>query len=245
MPAIGIGISTAFNPFSLPYGNKVLSTENANLIGYWPMWEPSGAVADNYEGTAARDGAYTGVTLAQTGIGDGRTCPLFDGTNDFCDIYSVSFRDALNGAAGTAAIWVKAVAGLWTDGATDMALVMRVDANNRIELSNNANNTILWLYRAGGTSESISKAGLSTTSWVHIAITWDKTANAMKAYWNGIQEGATQTIAGIWAGTLDASRTVVGASSTGPTGPWDGNLAHCAVWTKALSDAQILALATV
>ena len=55
------------------YYKKVLATEPANLLAYWPLNEGSGSVADNLEGTAARDGAYTGVTLGQAGIGDGWT----------------------------------------------------------------------------------------------------------------------------------------------------------------------------
>ena len=43
------------------------------------------------------DGAYTGVTLGQDGIGDGNTCPLFDGANDFLDFYSAGFSSAFNG----------------------------------------------------------------------------------------------------------------------------------------------------
>ena len=76
------------------YIQKVLGIEPGNLIAYWPMSEPSGGIAINAEGTAARNGAYTGVTLAQPGIGDGNTCPLFDGANDFNNVYSASLDAA-------------------------------------------------------------------------------------------------------------------------------------------------------
>ena len=103
------------------YYEKVLGIQSANMLAYWPVWEASGAVADNIEGTAARDGAYTGVDLGQPGIGDGNTCPWWDGANDYCNIYSTSLRDAFNGAEGTIACWAKVnSAAVWTDGLNAM-----------------------------------------------------------------------------------------------------------------------------
>ena len=45
------------------------------------MSEASGT--DMIDAVAAHNGTYTGVTLGQPGIGDGLTCPLFDGANDY------------------------------------------------------------------------------------------------------------------------------------------------------------------
>jgi len=47
------------------YINKVLSIQPNNLLAYWPLNETSGTNADNAEGTATRDGTYTGVDLNQ------------------------------------------------------------------------------------------------------------------------------------------------------------------------------------
>ena len=79
---------------------KVITTQADNLIVYWPLWETSGTTIDNYEGTAARDGTYSSVTLGETGIGDGKTSPRFDGTNDYCAIHTTSLQSAFNGAEG-------------------------------------------------------------------------------------------------------------------------------------------------
>ena len=51
----------------LLYSEKVLAL---SPIAYWPLWEAAGAVAEDISGNGF-DGAYTGVTLGQTGIGDG------------------------------------------------------------------------------------------------------------------------------------------------------------------------------
>jgi len=71
------------------YIDKVLSIQPANLIGYWPMNDASGAVALDYSGQG-NNGAYTGVSLANApGPDGGNSCPLFDGTSDFNNIYSI------------------------------------------------------------------------------------------------------------------------------------------------------------
>ena len=231
------------------YIQKVLGIETSDLIAYWPTIETSGTIADNAEGTAARDATYnsdvSGWPIAP-GIGDGNTCPTFDGLNDEIAIYTASFRDAFSGAAGTACIWFKvSAAGIWIDGNWHYSFYLWADPNNFVRIvKKNTNNTLQYVYKAGGTAETIEKGSVSATGWLHLAITWDKSANAAKAYYNGSQEGSTQTIAGTWAGNLAAGNTFLGASATG-TNLFDGYLPHMAVWTTALSASQIANLAVV
>lgn len=227
------------------YLAKVLGTEASNLIAYWPLNEASGTNADNAEGTAARDGTYNGVTLGQPGIGDGETCPSFDGSNDYVSIYSDSLRDAFNGAAGTVALWAKVSgAGVWSDGQNRRAIKITVDGSNNVYIGKTSGNVMIWAYTAGGTSDAIT-AARSPTGWVHLGITWDAAADQVMAYYTGSQEGATQTGLGTWAGNIVNSGTIIGAENNTPAFPWDGLLAHVAVWTKALSAAQIASLAVV
>jgi len=239
---------TRLKSAGLSYSDKVLATETANLIAYWRLQEASGSTADNYEGTAARDGEYTGVTLGQTGIGDGLTCPYFDGANDYVDHYSTSLRDALDVDAGTLAIWAKVSgAGIWTDDAFHWITSLRVDTNNYVQiLKRNAagNNELKAAYKAGGTEDGISLA-TTPTDWFHIAITWDTTADEVKVYYAGSQQGATQTGLGTWNGDIDEDWSNIGCLEETPSNVWDGYLAHCAVWTKALTAAQISSLASL
>ena len=65
--------------------------------GDWGAYPAS----DNAEGTAARNGVYTGVTLGQSVAPF--TAPLFDGVNDFNNIYSASLATAFDATAGTLA----------------------------------------------------------------------------------------------------------------------------------------------
>jgi len=230
-----------------PYSDKVLGTEAANLLAYWRLQEASGTDADNYEGTAARDGTYTGVTLGQTGIGDGLTCPLFDGANDYVDIYSISLRDAFDGATGTLAIWGKVSGvGVWSDDTIRRLVNLRVNSDNFVQIlkRGSGSDDLRWSYKAGGTQEDVDLT-TTTTDWFHAAITWSVAADEVKAYFNGSQTGSTQTGLGTWVGSIVEDGTNIGALTETPTFVWDGYLAHWAVWTKALTAAQISSLASL
>jgi len=232
------------------YSKKVLSIAPANLIAYWPLWETSGATADNLEGTAARDGAYTGVTLNSSTGPDGKPVPLFDGTNDYVDIYSASLNTAFSGAEGTVFLWGKVSGvGVWTDGSNRELISLYVDGNNYIFIrKNSGNNTLTYYYNADGALEVTAKAAISETGWMALGLTWSMSSGGdgqVKAYYNGAQESATDTSLGTWAGSFNAARTLVGAGTTVPAAVFSGYLAHVAIWTTPLTAAQMLALATV
>jgi len=246
-----------------PPARTTIPTVDANTVGLWPMNEGYGTVAgdlsannndgtisngdwgaypaaDNAEGTAARDGAYTGVTLGQSV--SPFVCPLYDGVNDFTNIYSASLATAFSGAAGTAMIFAKVSgAGVWTDGKYGVLLKIKVDVNNQVLISKwNSNNQLTYQYKAGGTLLQTLKTSVSATGWINLCITWNKAGDKAICYYNGVQEGATMTGLGTWAGALSATETIVGATDTTPTNNWNGYLAHAAIWTKALTAVQIL-----
>lgn len=230
-----------------PYARQVLATQPANLIGYWPLWEASGSVADNYEGTAARDGAYTGVSLGETGIGDGRTCPLFDGANDFCNVYTANFAAAFNGAECTIMMWLKVFdAGVWTDETLRGGFYAAKGTSDIYSFQKQAaDNELLFRRRATGTFSQVLKSGISETGWMCLGMTASKTADEFKAYYNGAQEGSTQTGLGVFVGPPASDRTLIGAQYTTPSGIMYGWGAHVAVWTTPLTPAEMAALAVV
>lgn len=233
----------------MAYTNKVKATASANLIGYWPLAEAAGATVAVDESGNGRNGAYkaSGEPIAgQTGIGDGRTSDLFDGSNDFIDLYSASLAAAFNNGELTVAIWFKEATGALTDGTTDRAVVLQADASNRVTLGkSNVNNQCNGSYIAGGTTKSLNVT-VSDTNWHFLALTVSKSADQVKVYLDGAQIGATATGLGVWAGALASATTCLGsASSTAPGNVHNGNLAHAMLWTTPLSAAQIAALAVV
>lgn len=228
------------------YTNKVKAT---SPIGYWPMAETSGTTIVDASGNG-RNGVYRGAgepLLNQPGIGDGRNCPLFDGSNDFANVFSASLQGAFSGSEGTLAIWMQvANAGVWTDATTRRAMYFQVDANNRVRFEKTVtNNQLASVYIAGGTNKTVLLNSSGPLGWVHLACTWSASGDAFKFYVNGSQTGSTQTGLGVWAGTLSATATTVGAADTSGGNPFSGYLAHAAVWATPLSAATILTLATV
>ena len=228
------------------YMGKVLATAPANLIGYWPLNELSGTNADNAEGTAARDGTYTGVSLNNSTGPDGQPVGLWDGANDYCNIYSASLATAFNVAEGTAMIWAKVSGvGVWTDGTARYALTLRTNSQNRVTIfKHSVDNWFYVRYEADNVDLITTITPFSSTGWVLYGVTWSALADEVKVYVNGLQSGATLTGLGTWSGSLDSDYVSIG-SQTATTSVWDGYLAHAAVWTTPLSAAQILALATV
>lgn len=117
---------------SKSYMKKVLRPgvgyDPASLIGFWLQNEAAGGVSFDHSGYG-RDGAYTGVTLGQPGIGDGSTAAGYDGINDFNNIYGadlVNDNGLLNPGfenpgGGGADIWAN-----YTETAGDGALANEV-----------------------------------------------------------------------------------------------------------------------
>lgn len=263
MPVVVAGGAQASNPQAGPpipvyvvsgslgqtYTQKVQGTAAANLLAYWPLAEASGTVTTDESGNG-RNGAYKAAgepLLAQTGIGDGRTSALFDGTNDYANIFTASLAAAFNGAEGTVACWVKVnSAGVWSDATDRRSVHLRVDANNRLYMNKTATlNQVACTYVAGGTSKGVNFTTAGPLTWFHLALTWSKSADQLKFYVSGAQQGATQTGLGVWAGTLAAGVCAIGAADLVGSAEWSGNVAHVAVWSTPLSAAQVLALATV
>jgi hypothetical protein len=219
-------------------------------IGYWMQDEKSGVVSYDMvtaRAGGARNGVYTGVTLGQPGIGDGRSTPFFDGANDYNDIFSVSFSNAFDGAEGSFAIWARVDAvGVWTDGSWRNLVDIRRDANNLISIAKStANNRISFFYTAGGVAETFNADGLADIDFFHIVMTWSAVGDSVFYYKDGALLGSDAGLGAWVVGALDANRTLIGATTQAPAQVWEGTLAHAAVWDYALSPTQIADLVVI
>jgi hypothetical protein len=221
----------------------VLRIAPASLLAYWPLSESSGTTIGDLSGNG-RNGAYSGVDLGKQGIGDGRTCPLFDGINDFGNVYSAGLAGSFNPEEGSCALWAQADPSVWADGANRTLFRLATDNNNALFFRKVVAGGIDCRYTAGGTAEPTTVTTI-VTNWFHLAMTWSKAADQVKVYYNGSQSGATRTTLGTWAGSLAATTCVVGALSTGATESWSGYLAHAALWSTPLTAADVARLATL
>src|SRR3990172_8181451 len=139
----GLGIS---------YEKKIKNLFGNSIIGYWVGDESGGAVAIDESGLGF-NGAYTGVTLGQPGIGDGLTCPLYDGANDFMQP-PAGFRNAFTPLEFSILLWYWPVSvAPWTDGTIDYCIRIGVDANNSVNIFKSSTNSVFnFQYVAGGMS---------------------------------------------------------------------------------------------
>jgi len=227
------------------YYQRVLATDP---IAYWMQDEKQGGVSYDMvtaRSNGARNGAYTGVTLGQPGIGDGRTAALYDGLNDYDSIHTANFVAAFNPSEGTVLAWARvSAAGVWTDGAQREIFNLQVDIQNRIQIHKGAaNNRTDWRYEANNTDNTNSDFAFTSTDWFSVGITWSVAADEARHFRNGVQFGATQNGLGVWVGALNAGNTVIGALGTVPTNNvWDGYLAHVSIWDRPLTPAEMLSL---
>lgn len=222
--------------------SRILTTQSANLIGYWPLGDLTGTVADDISPTNA-DGAYAGsFALNQDGIGDGSKSVLFSGGRVSLATPIAALNTAFDPLKGTLLAWVKmANASVWTDGVSRILAEIGVDANNRIFFNKpSANNRLDMFYNAGGVSKQIILTSFSPINFFSMALTWDKNADQVKSYINGVQNGATATGLGVWAGSLTSGFTAIADfNSAGSGNNHSGFEAHVVLSKIAYTAAEV------
>jgi len=187
-------------------------------------------------------GEVTGSTIYQPATSKLLYSHLLDGVNDVDDVWSPELNSAWNPLAGTMLIFAKvADAGVWTDSTTRIATMIKADSLNFIDMfRSTVDNTIQFNFRANSVIETVATTDLGgSLDWFMLAMTWDVSADEMKAYVNGAQVGSTQSGLGTWVLNLDDQTNVIGAASVLASSVWDGWLAHYAIWNRALSLAEI------
>ena len=226
---------------AVSYTQKVLGIQSANLIAYWPLSETSGTAADNAEGTAARDGTYSNVTLANSTFPNGDNAALFvPGSSSYIDIYSTSLRDAYNAELATIALQFKVrVASVWTDGVGRRLFTLQSDGSNYINVAKaSAANRIAIERLAGGAVEVHNEDSFSSTDWVKLVITIDAANDRIRYYINGSLVD-TDTGLGVYANLLAATTTVIGANSTTPAASFDGWIGRVGIWDIEWTQADV------
>lgn len=227
-----------------PISQRILATQPANLIGYWPLGETAGTVAKDYSPTAA-NGAYAGTfTLNQPGIGDGSRSTLFAGGRVSLATNIAALSAVFSGNEGSVAAWCSIPnPANWTDASVRAALEIGADVNNRILLEKTTtNNQIGAIVIFGGTEKDLILTVSPFSSLFHMACTWSKSADRARFYVNGALAASASSL-GTFAGSLSSTWTAIADFNSAGSNPWLGGMAHVPLWKIELTAAEVARIA--
>ena len=163
----------------------------------------------------------------------------FDGTNDYIEATSA----VLTTGPITLAAWVNLDV---TNVAQRVLSLTSTTGNDRWSLLIGSTAVVSMQTGSGGTFATRSTTSTVTGStWHHVAGTWNNTANQPQAaYLDGVTNGTAASNRTPTAGNLN--RTYLGTTyvSSALTQYLNGRIAEAAIWSEALTDAQIASLAT-
>jgi hypothetical protein len=212
---------------------------------WWKFDDGSDAAAKDSSGNG-RDGAITGATWQVPGAGNMGACLSFAGDN--MTVINQGAGTALNGLGGlTMAMWIKANATNSDRGfiigenpaGNDSFCTMRYDAAGATY--GGANVLKMAITTTGGEMQLESSAGLQTTEWQHVAMTWSD-GQPIRFYSDGVLDIPTgQTAAN--AGTISGCTTlIVGKGGKDASDGWRGLIDDVRIYTYALTDDQVAQL---
>lgn len=203
-------------------------------VAYWPLSDAVGATAA-VDLVAANNGTPTNITFGTTGIGDGRTAAIFNGSNAAIDILKGDIATRFSRVAGTIVVWARiSDVSKWTDGNNRyLATFGKLDLSDSTWFGKTAaNNRLSW--QAAG--KNFSNDMISATGWFHAALTWSLADNKMQGFYKGAFRNSVAGLTDFSGNTLEAAGL---GRTTSVSRLWSGDMAHAALWDRALSDAEI------
>ena len=222
------------------YYQKVKSLFGSNIIGYWPLDETVGVVVKDRSGHG-RNGVYSGgVILNSVASPVEGFAPALGGVDNVITVYSASLAGVFSGAEGSMFVWVKIDASLWTDDAYHYIFDFRVDDSNLIRVNKSNGNDIIMQYIAGGTQEVRTIAG-GATDWIHLGVTWSKSNDRVRLYFNGWLPFIDSVTLGVFSGTIPSDLARLGCYYN-DNFPLLGSLSHAILLNREATPAEALSL---
>lgn len=157
----------------------------------------------------------------------------FDGSNDYINMdNTVSYIDE---DVGTLSIVAKLISHSGNDSINDI----RYDANNNWGIQNvDSNGNLQYKYKSGGTVNNIDidQTFSASNPFEFFDMSWDGTANELKAYKNGVKQGNTVTI----VGTMTTPTTFHYGKATPASNGMQNYLSSWKYYNRVLTDAEVL-----
>lgn len=224
------------------YYKRVLNTQIANLVAYYPLWDSSGGgTAFDYSGNSY-DGSYGSLMRPKMQGIDGLPCAgnLDSSTNSRLTLSNAGFLAAYPYNTGTIAMWVRFMAPVSTYAGF---YGYRIDPNNEFFIRRfDALPRISVKHGASGVTRDCTinyPPGSRLQDWAHIAVTYT-TGDKVKAYVNGKLNVESTSGVGTTTGTATAIR--VCHSHDGGI-YWNyTHLQHLGIWSVVLTADEIRSL---
>lgn len=201
---------------------------------YWPLdrlykaSDISGGRKDGSAGGGALLGQFATPPGGISNVPGAEGATNFDGADDKI---TSSYAHFANGTTRTFAGWA------WIDAGTAGARVLvgaSFSNSNRIWVNATSRNCTF-----NGDTATVNIDWLAAwpgfDQWVHWALVYNETTDQASLYLNGALV-STQTAAGSWAAT---GNMIVGSDDVNP---WDGKMAHFAVFARGLTAGEIASL---
>lgn len=202
---------------------------NSGPAAYWPLDETAGAAATDATG-GGRHGTISGATLDSYVLAGG-PAPRFDGVND--RVFISGLNGQMNGPQFTVALWMRVATG-WSGSGM---LAWFGETGNVFALARSGSSIVL----QSGASAASAVASSNGTNWVHVAAVINRAAGggqSARLYVNGANVASANTAPDYFT---EGNALFLGSSGIGSY--FAGGIGHAAVWTRALSPAEISTLA--
>ena len=158
----------------------------------------------------------------------------FNGTDEFVEINAVG-NDITPGAKGTISMWVISTA---TSGSQTLIRGSADSSNEIFIFWHNASDELRFTHEAGGTGKKVQYgfSGYDHSSWIHVAMTWDTTADELKGYVNGAQVGETIGSLGDFSGTIDDMDL---GRNPADGAYFKGQMDEVSIWTEVMDISEL------
>lgn len=226
----------------LTYQQRILAL---SPWAYWPLDDAAGS-------TSAREvvngWAFTtlgGVTFGTAGISAGATAATLAGSGVGFQFPfgTAAFANNFPKTEGALLWWMKVATAVWESGATAGVWTFQPESANTIYIEKKSANNQFQFHRRGNSTSVSQIVAESRTTWLCSVQTWSVAANELRGYFNGTQVTLTHDNVYAWPAIALTANSYLGSGYNG-TNRLAGQLAHAAIFNRALTPAEILALAT-
>lgn len=229
------------------YKTKILELFGDSIIQFLLLQETSGTNAVD-ESPESNVGTYANCTLANADAPTliGGKAPLFNGTTSVVSLVTAGLIADLDVDEGAIMVWAKgANVGIWTDGLYHRLAIIRHNATGQgIGIFKiNTNNTVRYFRQDGTALKNYDFTGVTgNTDWNLYALTWSRSNNRLRAYFNNSQIGSDVTGLAALTQTVDAGG--VGGLPSATQYGWSGWESSYILLNREATLAEIQAVYT-